>query len=62
MDREQKLRNEILDRYASLRQFSIEVGIPYSTLMTLLSRGIGGASFDVVMQICKQLQIDPMDV
>lgn len=62
MDREQKLRNEILDRYTSLRQFSIEVGIPYSTLMTLLSRGIGGASFDVVMQICKQLQIDPMDV
>lgn len=62
MDRELKLRNEILDRYTSLRQFSIEVGIPYSTLMTLLSRGIGGASFDVVMQICKQLQIDPMDV
>lgn len=62
MSREQKLRNLILDRYASLRKFSIEADIPYSTLMTLLSRGIGGASFDVVMQICKKLQIDPMDI
>lgn len=60
MDREQKLRNLILDRYASLRQFSLEVGIPYSTLMTLLSRGISGASFDLVVQICKALQIDPL--
>lgn len=62
MDREQKLRNLILDRYASLRQFSMEVGIPYSTLMTLLSRGIGGASFDVIMQICNALQIDPSSI
>lgn len=62
MDREQKLRNLILDRYVSLRQFSIDAGIPYSTLMTLLARGIGGASFDVVVQICKTLQIDPMDI
>lgn len=42
MNREQKLRNLILDRYTSLRQFAIEADIPYSTLMTLLSRDIGG--------------------
>lgn len=41
MNREQKLRNLILDRYTSLRQFAIEADIPYSTLMTLLSRDIG---------------------
>lgn len=62
MNREQKLRNLILDRYVSLRQFSIEAEISYSTLMTLLSRGIGGSSFDTVMQICKTLQIDPTEV
>lgn len=62
MTREQKLRNRILDEYSSLRQFSMEADIPYSTLMTLLSRGIGGASFDVVVQICKKLQIDPFTV
>lgn len=61
MSREQKLRNLILDRYTSLRQFAIEADIPYSTLMTLLSRDVGGASFDVIIRICKQLDVDPMD-
>lgn len=59
MNREQLLRNLILDKYISLLQFSIEVDIPYSSLMTILSRGIGGASFDMVMQICNKLEIDP---
>lgn len=62
MSREQKLRNIILDNYSSLRQFAIEADIPYSSLMTLLSRDIGGASFDTVMQICKQLNIDPSEL
>ncbi|MBQ2828492.1 MAG: helix-turn-helix domain-containing protein [Clostridia bacterium] len=62
MNRELKLRNMILDNYVSLRQFSIEADIPYSSLMTLLSRGVGGASFDTVVQICKKLNIDPMEL
>ena len=61
MNREQKLRNLILDQYTSLRQFAIESDIPYSTLMTLLSRDVGGASFDVIIKICKQLNVDPME-
>lgn len=62
MNREQKLRNLILDRYPSLRQFAVEADIPYSTLMTLLSRDVGGASFDVIIKICKQLEVDPMEI
>ena len=62
MNREFKLRNMILDRYQSLRQFAVEADIPYSTLMSLLSRDIGGASFDVIIKICKQLNIDPMEL
>ena len=61
MNREQELRNLILDRYSSLRQFAIEADIPYSTLMTLLSRDVGGASFDVIIRIYKQLDVDPME-
>lgn len=60
MNREQKLRNLILDRYTSLRRFAIEAEIPYSTLMTVLSRDIGGASFDVIIRICRKLDIDPL--
>ena len=62
MNREQKLRNLILDRYTSLRRFAIESDIPYSTLMTLLSRDIGGASFDLVLRICRKLEIDPLEL
>ena len=59
MNRELRLRNLILDKYPSLRQFSAEADIPYSTLMTLLSRDIGGASFDTVIKICKTLDVPP---
>ena len=62
MNREQKLRNQILDKYISLRQFAIAADIPYSTLMTILSRDIGGASFDVVVKICKALEMDPSEL
>jgi len=62
MTREDTLRNLILDRYISLRQFSIEADIPYSSLMTLLTRGIGGASFDTVVKICNALEIDPREL
>lgn len=62
MTREQMLRNLILDHYPSLRQFSKEADIPYSTLMTILSRGVGGASFDAVIQICKKLRLDPINL
>ena len=61
MNRELKLRNLILDRYTSLRQFANDADIPYSTLMTLLSRGLGGASCDVVMRICEVLALDPRE-
>ncbi len=61
MSRELRLRNIILDRYVSLRQFAKETDIPYSTLMTLLSRDMGGASFDIVIKICRKLEIDPME-
>lgn len=62
MSRERILRNLILDKYVSLRQFAREIDIPYSTLMTLLARDIGGASFDIVMKICRNLEIDPLEL
>lgn len=62
MNRGFKLRNMILDKYDSLRAFAIEADIPYSTLMTLLSRDIGGASFDTIIHICKKLDTDPNEL
>ncbi len=62
MKRELLLRNLILDRYPSLRQFALAADIPYSTLLTLLSRGVGGASFDTVMQVGCALGISPEEL
>lgn len=62
MNRELNLRNIILDRYDSLRAFAIDADIPYSTLTTLLSRDLGGASFDTIIQICKKLDVDPNEI
>lgn len=62
MSREQILRNLILDKYVSLRQFAKEIDVPYSTLMTLLARDIGGASFDIVIKICKKLELNPYEL
>ncbi len=57
--REQILRDRILDTYISLRKFAAEADIPYSSVLTILNRGIGGASFDTVMKICRVLEISP---
>lgn len=62
MNREFMLRSLIMDRYTSLRKFAREIDIPYSTLMTLLSRDVGGASFDIVIKICRKLEIDPLEL
>ena len=62
MNREYMLRSLILDRYTRLRKFAREIDIPYSTLMTLLSRDVGGASFDIVIKICRKLEIDPLEL
>ena len=62
MTREQNLRNLILDKYPSLRKFAAAADIPYSSLMTILERGIAGASFDTVIKICKALGVPPTEI
>ena len=37
----------------------IQTGI--TALYCRLSRDVGGASFDVIIKICKQLNVDPME-
>ena len=62
MQREQRLRNEILDRYKSIRQFALTVDVPYSSIMTGLAKGITGMSFDTVIKICKVLGLSPFEI
>lgn len=51
------IKSEIKRQYKSVRKFSEESGIPYSTLSNALSKGIGGTSYDTVIRVCKLLNL-----
>jgi hypothetical protein len=51
------VQEEIRRQYKSVRQFSFAVDIPLSTINSALHNGIGGSSYDTVLQICKALGI-----
>lgn len=61
MSKEQILKNEILAQYKSVRQFALEMGMPYSSLMSALEKGISGMAYETVIGICRKLGINPMD-
>ena len=56
-DIEIALKQLILAKYRSIREFSIDVDLPYSTIDTILKRGILNASVNNVIKICKTLNI-----
>ena len=58
MNKSEKLKSIILSRYKSIREFSFAVGIPNTTLVSALDRGIGGMAIDKVIQICDFLNLD----
>ena len=45
------LKGVILSRYKSIRQFAVEMNIPYSTLITALERGVDGMAYSTVIKI-----------
>ena len=55
---EQDLKNLILQRYKSVRAFSEQTGIPYSTIDSIFKRGIANSSVSNIIKICRALGID----
>lgn len=55
---EEKLKQIILDKYKSVRAFSVETNIPYSTIDNIFKRGILNSGISTVMNICADLNID----
>lgn len=55
------LKKEILNQYKSVRQFAIQVDIPYSTLVTAIDRGIEGMAYGTVIRMCNKLGLNPID-
>lgn len=61
MTKAEILKAEILKQYKSVRQFAIDMEIPYSTLVTALDRGIEGMAYGTVIHICDKLSLNPVD-
>lgn len=54
---EQKLEDYILSRYKSIREFDLNIEMPYSTIDTILKHRINKASVENVLKICQSLEI-----
>lgn len=54
---EEKLKSLVLSRYASMREFSIALDMPYSTLDSIFKRGVDNASVANIIRICEALSI-----
>ena len=61
MTKAEILKKEILRQHRSVRQFALEMGIPYSTLVTALERGIEGMAYGTVIKMCDKLSLNPVD-
>lgn len=54
---EEKLKDLILTKYRSIREFTQIIDMPYSTFSTIISRGLENSSVTNVIKICKALGI-----
>jgi lambda repressor-like predicted transcriptional regulator len=57
LDKRAKILSELIDKRGSRRAFAEEIGLPPTTLQSLLTRGVGKASIDNVMKVCRALGI-----
>ena len=55
---EEQLKQEILSQYKSVRAFTNEVGIPYTTLDSVFKRGIQNAGVSTMIKVFSALNLD----
>ena len=60
MTKAEILKKEILRQYRSVRQFAMEMGIPYSTLVTAIECGIEVMAYVTVIKMCDKLILNPV--
>lgn len=57
MELEEKIKRLILTKYKSVRAFADAEGLPYTTVASMLHRGIMNARLETVFKVCKCLNI-----
>lgn len=54
---EEELKEIIINKYGSVRQFALTIDIPYTTVDSILKRGIDNSNVGNIIKICKALDI-----
>lgn len=57
-DLEASLKELIIERYGSLKRFCDIIGMPWTTLDSILKRGVANSNISNVLKITKELCID----
>ena len=57
MNTEQQLKDLVIARYGSIRNFALQIKMPYSTVDSIFKRGILNASVTNIIKICDVLEI-----
>lgn len=58
MGLEEQLRNCILSRYKSIRAFCLAVDVPYTTMDSILKRGVYNAGVSTIIKIFRALDLN----
>ncbi len=51
------IRTEIKNQFKTVRSFSQQIGIPQTTVSSILKNGVGGTGYETIVKICKTLNI-----
>jgi len=62
MSKEDYIKMLILSSGHTMKSFAESIKIPYTTLLSMLNRGLGGASINNVIRVCKGLSITVEDL
>ena len=54
---EEQLKSLIIEKFGSVRQFALKMDIPYTTVDSILKRGIDNSNVGNVLKMCKTLDI-----
>lgn len=54
---EEKIKELIIEKYGSVRQFALKIDVPYTTIDSILKRGIDNSNVSNVIKMCKALHI-----
>lgn len=55
---EDQIKSIIIQKYKSVRAFTKIIDVPYSTIDSMLKKGIAGTGIQTVLKVCHALNID----